>query len=246
MDDSTIDCESFRAQSELLLTGALPEEERSLLMVHAQGCPDCGLMLRTDESLRQGLRKRWDTPKAPRRLRRRMQRRWALQRGLRTAGAVASIGAIGMVAIMLVPERQDAIEPLLSETLAIHQGLEDLPHDVAEEPADRVERFVSKQLGQVVNLPRPPELGRSLSARVHRAPTGEPAAVITYGGGAKRVTVLAVSESDDLEQGLPEPIVRTINGREVLVWKKDGTVFSATGADGRAPNPFVKMVGYTP
>lgn len=246
MDESSVDCESFRAQSELLLTGSLSDVERSSLMAHAQVCIDCGSILRADEKLRHGLRRRWDTPKAPRRLRRRMRRRWALQRGMRTAGAIASMGAVGAIALLLIPERQDAIEPLLSETLAIHQGLEDLPHDVAEEPAEHVERFVSKQLGQVVNLPRPPELGKSLSARVHRAPTGAPAAVITYGGGPKRITVLAVSENDDLEENLPEPVVRTIKGREVLIWKKDGTVFSATGADGRAPNPFVKMVGYSP
>ncbi|MBM66235.1 MAG: hypothetical protein CMH55_08385 [Myxococcales bacterium] len=246
MVEPTVDCESFRAQSELLLTGSLSDEERTTLMAHAQVCLDCGLILRADDRLRHGLRRRWDTPKAPRRLRRRMRRRWALQRGLRTAGAIASVGAIGAIALLLMPERQDAIEPLLSETLAIHQGLEDLPHDLAEEPTERVERFVSKQLGQIVNLPHPPELGRSLSARVHRGPTGAPAAVITYGGGPRRITVLAVSENDDLEEDLPEPVVREVNGKEVLIWKKDGTVFSATGADGRAPNPFVKMVGYSP
>ena len=246
MVEPTVDCESFRAQSELLLTGALSEDERHSLMIHAQICLDCGMILRADGQLRSGLRRRWDTPKAPRGLRRRMRRRWALQRGLRTAGAIASVGAIGAIALLLMPERQDAIEPLLSETLAIHQGLEDLPHDLAEEPAERVERFVSKQLGQVVNLPTPPELGRSLSARVHRGPQGAPAAVITYGGGPRRITVLAVSENDDLVEDLPEPVVREVNGREVLIWKKDGTVFSATGADGRAPNPFVKMVGYSP
>lgn len=246
MVEPAVDCESFRAQSEHLITGSLGQDEQGQYLAHAQTCPDCGMVYEADLRLRQGLRSRWRTPSAPRRLRRRLQRRFALRRSIRTAGTVASLGALGAIAVMLMPQRRDTVTPLLTETLAIHQGMVELPHDLAEEPPDRVERFVSKRLGKVVNLPRLPNLARTLSARSHKGPTGSPAAVITYGGGQKRITVLAVPEDGDLAHDLPEPVVRRINGKEVLIWKRDGTVFSATGADGRAPDPFVQMVGYSP
>jgi anti-sigma factor RsiW len=238
-----MDCSHFSASLPYFLSGELETAQRAELLAHAENCSGCGGDLSVDQALRDGLRKAsmQTSPKAPAALRANIRRGYRAARMRRVGGGLGGLAAAAAVATFMLQPAGDPLDPLIERT--IEYQARRLPADIAFEPPAKIEAFLAEQLGRAIALPKIPELPVRGARFV---PTeGRRGAMILLGGGAQQVDVLAVEADAAMRQGLPNSRIIKRRGREVLQWQRDGLIFSATGANGRAPKALFRFANHS-
>ena len=195
------------------------------------------------KGLRQGMRERvqFDSPSCPEALRSGVRRGFRRQRLQRVAGA--SLGSVAVAAAVFAVafgEPNDPLESLVATTLDYRSR--DLPQDLAFEPKERVQQFLARQVGRAVALP---QRGAHAVQGVRFMPTaGRRGAMIVLRHAGERIDLLAVEADEAMRTKLNTPRLRRRNGNEVLQFYRDGVIYNATTASGRAPTSLFQFAGY--
>ncbi|MDE0881246.1 MAG: zf-HC2 domain-containing protein [Myxococcota bacterium] len=238
-----MDCSHFSASLPFFLNDELEAEQRAELLAHAENCPGCGGDLSIDQALREGLRQTSIkvSSKAPACLHTNIRRGFSSARMWRVGSGLGGLTAAAAVASFMLLPSGDPLDPLIETT--IEYQARRLPADIAFEPPAKIEAFLAKQLGRSVALPNIPEL--PVRAARFMPTQGRRGAMILLGGGAQQVDVLAVEADAAMRQRLPKSRIINRRGREVLQWQRDGVIFSATGANGRAPKALFHFANHS-
>ena len=161
---------------------------------------------------------------------------------MRVGGSIGGLAAAAAFATFLVQPSGDPLDPLIDATLTYQARR--LPADIAFEGRGEVEAFLTEQIGRTVALPKLPTL--PVRGARYMPAHGKHGAMIVLGGGADRVDLFAVEADKPTGKRLGRPRVVDRAGREVLQWYRDGMIYSATAASGRAPNALFQFAGYRP